>query len=827
MARSQTRTPSKSTAPVTTVPLDQTTRQRYLNYALSVITARALPDVRDGLKPVQRRILFSMFHNHRLSPDRPPIKSAKVVGSVIGEWHPHGDSAVYDAMARMAQWWSLRAPLVDGHGNFGSLDGDPPAAYRYTEAKLTPVAIELLNELNKDTVDFQPNYDGKDEEPLVLPAPFPNLLVNGSTGIAVGMATNVPPHNLEEVVNGAVALVDDRTCTISDLMKSIKGPDFPTGGEILNTRTELREIYETGQGLVRLRGEFAVVPSSHGKSQIVITSIPFAVDKATVVERIGELIANKKVPQLVDVRDESTTDVQIVLELQKDADADLAMAYLFKNTPLQNNFSVNLTSLIPVSGTTTTRPRCLTLKEILEQFIDFRFETVTRRFSYDLRILEQRIHTLSGFQIIFDALDRVLTIIRQSDGKADSAEKLKRGFRLDDAQTNAILETPIYKLSRTEIKKMLDELADKKKQAQDLKTLLASKTRLWNVVKKELQDLAKAYGDKRRTRVGRRQGEEVEFDPEAYIVKEDAVVTISTDGWIRRVGMVKDLSKTRLREGDNLLTALIGSTVDTMVCFSNFGSAYTIRIGDLPPARSGYGDPAQKLFKFKDGERIIAALSSDPRLYASPPDARQPTAPALPLFDGSAAEGADSLSLGQGIAVSSAGMGVRFDLAPFKEPSTRLGRKFMKLRTHEEVVSVEALDPSAATPILAVASQRGRVLLCNAEEVGILSGPGRGVTVIKLDSTDRVLAVRILSRKQDQLVVLKQDGGTFTISTRKYQPVTRGGKGHVLFKRGTLKGTQAVPVELPVLEPENHNPKPIKISGPPVSKAILDDRESR
>ena len=791
-------------APVTTVPLDQTTRQRYLNYALSVITARALPDVRDGLKPVQRRILFSMFHNHRLSPDRPPIKSAKVVGSVIGEWHPHGDSAVYDAMARMAQWWSLRAPLVDGHGNFGSLDGDPPAAYRYTEAKLTPVAIKLLNELNKDTVDFQPNYDGKDKEPLVLPAPFPNLLVNGSTGIAVGMATNVPPHNLAEVVNGAVALIDDRTCTIADLMKSIKGPDFPTGGEILNTRTELREIYETGQGLVRLRGEFTVGPPSHGKSQIVITSIPFAVDKATVVERIGELIAARKVPQLVDVRDESTTDVQIVLELQKDADADLAMAYLFKNTPLQNNFSVNLTSLIPVSGTTTTRPRCLTLKEILEQFIDFRFETVTRRFSYDLRILEQRIHILSGFQSIFDALDRVLTIIRQSDGKADSAEKVKREFRLDDAQTNAILETPIYKLSRTEIKKMLDELADKRKQALDLKTLLASKPQLWNVVKKELQALAKTYGDRRRTKVGRRQGEEVEFDPEAYIVKEDAVVTISTDGWIRRVGMVKDLSKTRLREGDNLLTALIGSTVDTIVCFSNFGSAYTIRIGDLPPARSGYGDPAQKLFKFKDGERIIAALSSDPRLYPSPPDARQSTAPALPLFDGAPGEGADSLSLGQGIAVSSAGMGVRFDLAPFKEPSTRLGRKFMKLREQEEVVSVETLDPSAATPILAVASQRGRVLLCNAEEVGVLSGPGRGVTVIKLDPTDRVLAVRILSRKQDQLIVLKQEGSTFTISTRKYQPVTRGGKGHVLFKRGTLKGAEALPVELPVLETENH-----------------------
>ena len=808
MARSKTRTPGKSEpqAPVTAVPLDQTTRQRYLNYALSVITARALPDVRDGLKPVQRRILFSMFHNHRLSPDRPPIKSAKVVGSVIGEWHPHGDSAVYDAMARMAQWWSLRAPLVDGHGNFGSLDGDPPAAYRYTEAKLTAVAVELLSELHKDTVDFQPNYDGKDEEPLVLPAPFPNLLVNGSTGIAVGMATNVPPHNLGEVVNGAVALIDKRDSTIADLMKSVKGPDFPTGGEILNTKTELREIYETGQGLVRVRGEFTVIPGSHGKSQIVVTSIPFAVDKATIVERIGELIAAKKVPQLVDVRDESTTDVKIVLELQKDADADLAMAYLFKNTPLQNNFSVNLTCLIPAAGAATTRPRCLNLKDILEQFIDFRFDTVTRRFSYDLKILEQRIHLLSGFQIIFDALDRVLAIIRESDGKADSAEKLKARFRLDDAQTNAILETPIYKLSRTEIKKMLDELADKKKQAKALKALLASKPRLWKVVKEELEKLAGTYGDRRRTRVGRRQADEIEFDPEAYIVKEDAVVTISTDGWIRRVGMVKDLSKTRLREGDTLLTALIGSTVDTIVCFSNFGSAYTIRIGDLPPARSGYGDPAQKLFKFKDGERIIAALVGA-ALRGGPPAPRssaaagQAAAATLPLFDDSTTDGDGSL--GQGIAVSSAGMGVRFDLGPFKEPSTRLGRKFMKLRDQEEVVSVETLDPSAATPVLAVASQRGRVLLCNAGEVGVLSGPGRGVTVIKLDPTDRVLAMRLLSKKQDQLVVLKQEGGPITITTRKYQPVSRGGKGHVLFKRGTLKGAEPLPVELPALDTEN------------------------
>ncbi len=805
MARPTSRTPTSGpTAPahITTVPLDHTARQRYLNYALSVITARALPDVRDGLKPVQRRILFSMFHNHRLIPDRPPIKSAKVVGSVIGEWHPHGDSAVYDAMARMAQWWSLRAPLVDGHGNFGSLDGDPPAAYRYTEAKLTPIAVELLSELDKDTVDFQANYDGKAEEPLVLPARFPNLLVNGSTGIAVGMATNIPPHNLGEVIKGAIALIENRQCTIADLMKSVKGPDFPTGGDILNTRDELRAIYETGQGSVRLRGEFTVAPPAHGKSLIVITSIPFAVDKATIVERIGELIAARKVPQLVDVRDESTTDARIVLELQKDADPGLAMAYLFKNTPLQNNFSVNLTCLIPVAGSATSRPQCLNLKQILEQFVDFRFTTVTRRFSYDLKILEQRIHLLSGFKTIFDELDTILTLIRQSEGKADSAEQLKRRFHLDDAQANAILETAIYKLSRTEIQKMLDELADKTHQARNLRILLGSKTKLWNVVKKELQELAGKYSDARRSKVGRHQTEEAAFDPEAYMVKEDAVITISTDGWIRRVGMVKDLSKARLREGDTLLTALLGNTVETIVCCSNFGSAYTIRIGDIPPARSGYGDPVQKLFKFKDGERIIAAFSSDPRVSAAPTTHQKKGA--LPLFDGRATAGRVAVSRHL-IAVSSAGMGVRVDVAPFQEPSTRLGRKFMKLRDGEEVVNLEVLrHTSQRTSVLAVVSQQARMLLCKTGDVSVLSGAGRGITIIKLEGTDRVMAARLLYTRDDQLVVLKQAGGTLPISLRKYQPVGRGGKGHPLLKRGTLKEALALPVELPILQEENH-----------------------
>ncbi|GJL64530.1 MAG: DNA topoisomerase (ATP-hydrolyzing) [Nitrospirales bacterium] len=789
---------------ITSVPLDETTRQRYLNYALSVITSRALPDVRDGLKPVQRRILFSMYHNHRLTPDRPPIKSAKVVGSVIGEWHPHGDSAVYDAMARMAQSWSLRLPLVDGHGNFGSLDGDPPAAYRYTEARLAPAAVDLLSELNKETVDLQPNYDGKGEEPLVLPSRFPNLLVNGSTGIAVGMATNIPPHNLGEVIDAAVTLINDRDCSIADLLKHVKGPDFPTGGEILNSRSDIREIYEKGHGSVRLRGEYTVEPRGQGQPEIIITSIPFAVDKSTIVERIGELIGARKIPQLLDVRDESTTDVRIALEVQKGADPNVAMAYLFKNTPLQNNFSVNLTCLVPTPGASASRPDCLNLKQILEQFVDFRFDTVKRRYEYDLRVLERRIHILNGFKIIFDALDQVLKIVRQSDGKADSAQKLQQRFDLDAIQTEAILETAIYKLSRTEIKKMLDELNDKRRQAKELKALLASKPRLWTVVKNELAEVSNTYTDKRRTKIGRRQTEEVQFDPEAYMVKEDAILTVSTDGWIRRVGLIKDLSKARLREGDRLMLALGGSTVDNIVFFSNYGSAYTIRIGDIPPARSGYGDPAQKLFKFKDGERIIAALSLDPRMRRiDPVQTKGKKAKSLPLFEQVAQD--VSVTIGQAMAVSSTGMGVRFELSTFQELSTRLGRKFMKVKDTEEVVGLGFLEGFLNTSTVAVATQRGRLLLCPAEEVSLLSGPGRGVMVIKLDQQDHVVAFSLLKDKHDQVLLLKQDGSKLPVSTKKYQSVSRGGKGHPLFRRGSLSGAEVPEAILPEFPTEPTN----------------------
>ncbi|HZA15169.1 MAG TPA: DNA gyrase subunit A, partial [Myxococcaceae bacterium] len=408
--------------------LAEEARRRYLNYALSVITSRALPDVRDGLKPVQRRILFGMYNDMGLTPDAKYQKCAQVVGLVMGRYHPHGDMAVYETLVRMAQDFSLRYPLVDGHGNFGSLDGDAAAAYRYTECRLAPIASELLDEIKLRTVDFRPTFDGTRFEPIVVPARIPQLLVNGTTGIAVGMATNIPPHNLVEVVDAAIALIADSELQTKDLLKHVKAPDFPTGGQILNSKKELREIYETGQGAVRCRGEYEVEELKRGGQQIVITSIPYAVNKSSLVMKIGDLVRERKLPPLVDVRDESTKDVRIVLEIKRDASADLVMTYLYRHTPLQTNFNVNLTCLVPTANAEVGAPQRVDLKSMLQHFLEFRFRVVTRRFEFQLEQVKARLHILEGFEKVYDALDEMIKIIRKSEGKEDAAKKLISRF---------------------------------------------------------------------------------------------------------------------------------------------------------------------------------------------------------------------------------------------------------------------------------------------------------------------------------------------------------------------------------------------------------------
>ncbi len=520
-------------------------QRRYLNYALSVITSRALPDVRDGLKPVQRRILYTMYNELRLRSDVKHRKSAAIVGDVMGKFHPHGDTAIYDALVRMAQSFTMRQPLVDGRGNFGSPDGDSAAAMRYTEARLQKLTDELLLELAKNTVAFRPNYDGRLFEPIVLPARFPNLLVNGSQGIAVGMATSIPPHNLSEVIQACVALIDG-DLTTKELMKFVKGPDFPTGGELISSKSELQSAYENGQGSLKLRGQWKTEKPRSGNPTIVIESIPYSVERSTVVEKIAEVIIAKKMPPLIDVRDESTDDCRIVCEMKKDADPQLIMAYLYKHTPLQTNVQVNLTCLVPTANPEVAAPQRIGLKAILRHFVDFRMEVVTKRLEFELDQLLKRIHILECFVLVFDALDEVIRIIRKSEGKQDAAVKLMKRFKLDELQVDAILELKLYRLAKLQILEIRSELAQKQKEALRVQKLLKSPAARWKLVRAELLELASNYADPRRTRITAKL-DEPEFDAEAFIVDEDAMVVVTEQGWVKRQQRVKDVASTRVR----------------------------------------------------------------------------------------------------------------------------------------------------------------------------------------------------------------------------------------------------------------------------------------
>ncbi|MFW5973322.1 MAG: DNA gyrase/topoisomerase IV subunit A, partial [Bacteroidota bacterium] len=597
---------------VDTIPLHQTARERYLNYALSVITSRALPDIRDGLKPVQRRILYAMHSNLRLYPDGRYRKSATVVGEVMGKYHPHGDSAIYDAMVRMAQDFSLRAPLVDGHGNFGSIDGDSAAAMRYTEARLMPLAMSMLDEIRKQTVDFRPNFDGSLFEPVVLPSRVPNMLVNGASGIAVGMATNIPPHNLGEVVDALIHLIDHPDATLSDVAGFVPGPDFPTGGRILNTAEELLTIYANGEGPIDLRAEYEM----EGKSRIVITSIPYGHTKADIVEKIAEHIMADRVPQISDVRDESTDVVRVVLELKRGADPDAAMAYLFKHTALQTRFHVNMTCLVPTEKPDVGAPAKVTLLDVLRHFLSFRMEVVVRRLTFDLEQLEKRIHILKGFAKIFDALDEAIRIIRSSNDKQDAAQRLMHRFAIDDEQADAILETKLYRLAKMEIDAIVRELQEKEARAQELRTLLADERARWKLIRDEFGELQREFTSPRRSVVA---GPDVvlEYSAEDYILEEDVYVIVTRDGWVKRQRSYSDVQSIRVREGDEVGWVLGASTRATIGFFTNFGRAYTLRVVELP-STTGHGDPVQKLFDFSDRERIVGVVSFDPRVLPEP-----------------------------------------------------------------------------------------------------------------------------------------------------------------------------------------------------------------
>ena len=755
-------------------------QKRYLNYALSVITSRALPDVRDGLKPVQRRILYTMYNELRLRSDAKHRKSAAIVGDVMGKFHPHGDTAIYDALVRMAQAFTMREPLVDGRGNFGSPDGDSAAAMRYTEARLQKLADELLVELAKKTVAFRPNYDGRLFEPVVLPARFPNLLVNGSQGIAVGMATSIPPHNLNEVIKACVALIDGDQTT-KQLMKFVKGPDFPTGRRAHQQQAGARRGVRERAGLAEASRGVEDGEASQGRAlhRDSLDSVLGGAARRRREDRRSD--HRQEASGLIDVRDESTEECRVVCEMKKGANPDLIMAYLYKHTPLQTNVQVNLTCLVPTENPEVAAPQRIGLKAILQHFLDFRMEVVTKRLEFELDQLLKRIHILEGFVIIFDALDEAIRIIRRSEGKADAAVKLMKRFKIDELQADAILELKLYRLAKLQMLEIRRELEQKLKEARRVQRLLKSPAARWKLIRAELQELASTYADPRRTKITAKL-DEPEFDAEAFIVDEDAMVVVTEQGWVKRQGKVKDVASTRVRKGDRVLAVLAGSTKSTVAFFSSHGVCYVTRIVDIP-ATTGHGTPLQTMFKMADGERIVGAMGFDPRFLEVPPPDENAEDPEEPYA----------------IAVTRGGLALRFSLRAHREPSTRSGRKFTRPKQGDEVVYVA---PVFAEECVACITKQRRALVCEADDVSLLSGAGRGVMLIKLAKDDYVVGARVLAYDDDVLIAQREGGSEYRVTLRKYDVVSRGGKGFQLFTRGAIESEVYQEPEVPVFPEE-------------------------
>jgi DNA gyrase subunit A len=659
----------------------------------------------------------------------------------------------------------------------------------------------LLDELGKNTVAWRPSYDGTRSEPVVLPSRLPNLLINGSQGIAVGMATSIPPHNLGEVVDACIEQIKagKELLPLKTLLRFVKGPDFPTGGQLFASKDDLTAVYETGQGTLKLRGEYKVEETKKGPPQIVITSLPYGVIRGQLVEKIAEIIVGRKLAALTDVRDESTHEVRLVLEIKKGTDPALVMAYLYKNTPLQTTVPINMTCLVPATvehapsrpatdddllspvpeESAPAAPERLSLGQMIRHFLDFRMLTVERRLAYDLGQLKKRIHLLEGFEIIFDALDETIRIIRKSDGKADAAQKLIARFKLSEEQVDAILELRLYRLAKLEILVIQQELAEKRKEAATLSGLLKSEVRRWALIEKELQALKAQYADKRRTKVIGSTDEQA-FTAEDFIVAEDATVVLTQQGWLKRAREVKDLAQTRVRDGDAVLGAVVGSTRSAVALFSSLGACYVMRLNDVP-ATTGYGEPVQKFFKMDDGEKIVAIMSFDPRVLDVPAPPEDGASEPLPPY---------------ALAVTRGGLSFRFSLSPHRDPSTRAGRKYCRLNDGDEVLFVSVTGPKDS---VMVATSDGHALGVKTEEVALVSGVAKGAMLIKLDEHAKVVGAALAISARDTLVVETPKGKTQDITLQSVLG-DRADKGQLLAKRDGFARVIPPAPQVPSLE---------------------------
>ena len=731
-------------------------KKSYIDYAMSVIVGRALPDVRDGLKPVHRRILYGMGQLG-VTPDKPHKKSARIVGEVMGKYHPHGDNSIYDAMVRLAQDFSTRYMLVDGHGNFGSVDGDSAAAMRYTEARMTPFALEMLRDIDKETVDFRDNFDGEEKEPVVIPSRFPNLLVNGSNGIAVGMATSIPPHNLKEVIDATIKVIDEPDCDIEELIKIVKGPDFPTGAQILG-KAGMKEAYRTGTGKVKVRSCCEIEETDRGKSQIVITEIPYMVNKARLIEKMADLVKEKKVEGVSAIRDETNREgIRIVVELKRDANPQITLNRFYKHTQLQDSFSMIMLAL--VDG----KPEVLTLKRFLEEYVKFQKEVVTRRTKFDLAKAEARAHILEGLRIALDNIDAVIKTIRESYSNAK--ENLMENFGLSDIQAQAILDMRLARLQGLEREKIENEYNELMKKIAYYKSLLADEVLLMGVIKDELTEIRDKYGDERRTQIVRDEGE---FDEEDLVEEENVTITFTHLGYIKRVPADtykaqkrggKGITGVTTRDNDFVKDLVMTSTHDNLMFFTNTGKAHKIKAYEIPEAtRTARGTPAINFLNLLQRERITAVIpvkefSEDKYL----------------------------------IAITKNGLIKKTALNEFDTKRTT-GLIAINLKDEDELI---AIKQSTGSNNIIIVTKKGKCISFSEKDVRPMGRIASGVRAIKLDKDDEVVSMELVEPEQ-QLMVVTENGFGKRTPVEEYKIQVRGGKGLLTYDKAKFSKTGAL-----------------------------------
>lgn len=755
--------------------LSKEMRTSFLEYSMSVIVSRALPDVRDGLKPVHRRILYAM-NESGITPRRPHAKSARTVGDVIGKYHPHGDTAVYNTMVRLAQWFSMRVPLVDGHGNFGSIDGDSAAAMRYTEARLDKPAMELLRDLDKETVDFQPNYDDSLEEPVVLPARFPNLLVNGSSGIAVGMATNIPPHNLGETIDATCMMLDNPDVTTEELMTVLPGPDFPTGAIIMG-REGIKEAYETGRGSLTIRSKCRIEEGKNGKSSIVISEIPYQVNRTNLLKKIADLVRDKKLPEVSAVHDAADrSGIDIIIDLKQNAIPQVVLNKLYKHTQLQVGFGCNMLAL--VNGV----PRTLSLKEMLHYYILHQEEVIERRTRYDLAKAEARAHILEGFVIALDDIDKVINIIRSSETDVEAKERLMEAFKLSEKQSEAILEMRLRRLTGLEREKIENELAELRESIAYYKQLLNDTNMVHGVIKDELLEIKSRYSTPRKTKI---TGAVKELDVEDLIVEEEVAVTVTKAGYIKRLPVStyrqqkrggKGMQGVNLKESDFVEHLFIASTHDYILFFSNKGKVYRLKVYEIPEAsRHARGNAIVNLLPFEKDEKVSAVIATkdfpedEYLMFATAGGMVKKTA--MKLYDRTRRDGLIAISLKDGdelisvqrvatgekvMMVSSAGKAIQWD----EEEVRAMGRdtqgvRGMNVQADAKVLGMEIVRPGSE---LFVITERGYGKRTSVEDYPIHHRGGQGVFTITMTAKKGLLAAMKIVEENDELMIITEEG---------------------------------------------------------------------